>query len=173
LSIGYAVVSSVNLTISGSASGESRELKVYFDGAVDVSNSSKVTASASGKTGTASVSNLTLNETVTIKYLINNDEIDVDASVNVSYSVPTSYFDIKVTEGSSSDLAMSTFNTVDDEYQIQPVAVWAQNTNFTINAKSKKWVVVTVKLIKTPITEADSTFNFTIDLGATPVNVSA
>ena len=70
LSIGYAVVSSVNLTISGSASGESRELKVYFDGAVDVSNSSKVTASASGKTGTASVSNLTLNETVTIKYLI-------------------------------------------------------------------------------------------------------
>lgn len=173
LSVGYAVVSSVNLTITGSVTGESRDLKVYFEGTVDKSNATKVTASASNRTGSASITNMTLNETVTIEYLINNDETDVNANLDVTYTPSNSYFDINVTNRTSGDLSVPTFNVIDNDYEVLPVAVWLKNANFDINAGAKMWLIVTVKMIKTPVTEADSKFDFNINIDASPVSATA
>jgi uncharacterized protein YaiE (UPF0345 family) len=177
LSVGYAVVSSVNLTITGSVSGESRELNVYFNGQVENTsmNSSKVRASASGKNGTLTISNLTLNEALGAKFLVVNNEKDVDANVVVSY-YSNEYFktrinssDFNATSGGSTGGAVT--------MSLRPVAIWAEDPpstfSFTIPANSKKWLEVGVQLIKTPISEAASTYNINVSIEASPVSATA
>lgn len=145
LGVGYAVVSSVTLEISGTASVEESDLKVSFKEVKEVSNSTKVSASVNStdsKKANITVTGLTLNESVTATYTIQNEESDVAAEVvqgSITNDKPT-YFEV------TTDL--TTAKTVD--------------ANGTID------VVVTVKLIKTPIDSADSTAIITIPFTATP-----
>ena len=85
LSVGYAVVNSVTLSVTGTSTAATEDLAVYFDGTTSVS-SGKVTATATNGTTSASilVKDLSLNETVTATYTVINNETDVGASYIVN-----------------------------------------------------------------------------------------
>ena len=145
LGVGYAVISAVDMTITGSASAQSEDLAVKFS-AVTTSNNSKVDAkiNADTLTGTVTVSSLGLNESQTVTYTIQNNETDVNASViesTLTNSNPE-YFEV------TSDI--STAKTVD--------------AGGTITVK------LTIKLIKTPVVEANNSTNITLKLKASPLN---
>ena len=141
LSVGYAVVSSVSLSITGTVAAGSTDLKVSFNGTKTVSNLSKGSASvtAGSKTATFTASNLTLNESITYTYTVQNTETDVAANVSLSVSGNNEYFTATVSPTSIS---------------IQPSAT-------TI-------VTVVVKMIKTPVNSANSSAEFTVTLNAAP-----
>lgn len=145
LGVGYAVVSSVDLTITGTAGVKTSDLKVSFEGTVATDPTEKVTATATkGElTATINVKDLELNDTVTATYTIQNEETDVNASV------------IKA-------------SITNDKAEYFEVTTDMDDTAKTINAGATGTVKVTVKLIKTPIAEADSTANITIKLTASP-----
>lgn len=142
LGVGYAVVSNVGLSISGTASVGESELKVSFEGTV-TPDSDKVTGTAvkGGKTGTISVTGLTLNEVVSIDYTIQNEETDVDANV------------IKA-------------NIINDKAEFFEVTTDTDTTAKSIAAGATGTVKVNVKLIKTPVNKDDSTANITVNLTA-------
>lgn len=146
LGVGYAVVSSVNLTISGTAKVQSSNLKVSFNGTTEVSNAEKVTATATNKSLSANIAvkDLTLGESVTATYTIQNEETDVNAEVIKASIVndKTDYFEVTTDVDSSAK---------------------------TITAGGTTTVTVTVKLAKTPVLETDSTANITVNLTASPV----
>ena len=145
LGIGYAVVSSVNLDIGGTANVENANLKVVFNGNTEISNAEKVTATAVDNSLSASilVEDLQLNEVVTATYYIKNKETDVNASVIVS--------DIE--------------NDKEDFFE---VSTDISQTAKTIEAGGVDKVTITIKLIKTPITAEDSKANIRILLVASP-----
>lgn len=144
LAVGYAVVNSVNLTVTGTAGAGTQTLDVYYNGETSVSDSSKVIATATnGSTSaTITVSNLTLNESVTATYTIKNNEIDVDANYYVS----------NITLSNSDYFSITT-----DSSETKSIAAGGKNT-----------ITVTVTMIKTPITSTNSTSSITIDLSAEP-----
>lgn len=146
LGVGYAVVSNVGLEISGSASVKSANLKVSFNGTTSVSDDTKVTAEATNGSlaGTINVSNLTLNETVTATYTIKNEETDVSASV-IKESI------------------------TNDKSEFFQVTTDVDSVAKTIDAGGTTTVTVSVKLIKTPISDADSTATIKVNLTASPV----
>lgn len=148
LGIGYAVVNTTALSISGSASVGDASLKVAFNGTAEVTEAAKadkVTATAADNslTGTINVSNLTLNEEVTVKYGIKNSESDVNAEV-LKESIENN---------------KSTYFQVTTDVDSSPV---------TINADGTDYVNVTVKLIKTPVSTDDSTATIKVNLTASP-----
>lgn len=150
LGVGYAVVSSVSLTITGSAGAQTENIDVSFNGTVTKSSSSKVEASATADTLTANiiVSDLTLNETVTATYTVVNKETDVAASLaNTS-----------ITNNKSNYFEVTT--------SIDPTTGTICPNNGTAT------VTVSVKMIKTPVSADDSTANITLSYSATPVDVS-
>ncbi len=150
LGVGYAVVSSVNLTITGSAGAQSEDIDVSFNGTTTVSNASKVQASATAGTlgANIAVSDLTLNETVTATYTVVNKETDVAATLaNTS-----------ITNNKSTYFEVTT--------SINPTTGTICPNNGTAT------VTVSVKMIKTPVASADSTANITLNYSATPVDVS-
>lgn len=146
LGVGYAVVSSVNLDISGTAKVKESNLKVSFNGVTTVSSADKVTATATdgSLSATIAVTDLTLNESVTATYTIKNEETDVDASV----------------------IKASIENNKPDYFE---VTTDVDSTPKTITAGSTTTVTITVKLIKTPVATDDSTANITVNLTASPV----
>ena len=75
LSVGYAVISAVDMTISGTAAAATEDLDVEFVSAT-TSNSTKVKAGVNTDTLTANitVSDIVLNETLTATYTIINNE---------------------------------------------------------------------------------------------------
>lgn len=177
LSVGYAVVNSVNLTVSGSAGAGTETLDVYFTGNTSVSNGDKATATAvtNGRTGTMNVKNLVLNETVSLEYEITNDETDVDASLEILYPFSNDYFEVSIDEktghGSSAPVSAHGMN----DYYVQQVAVWGPTMNsktFVIPAGETRTYVLSVKLIKTPISSSDDYLDFDITIEASPVNSS-
>lgn len=148
LGIGYAVVNSVSLTITGTVSAGSENLDVYFTGTPKVSNSSKVTATSTtgSLTGTISVNNLTLNETVTATYIITNNETNVGALITpdaITNSNPD-YFQV-TTSVKYGDVLCPSHGTTEE-------------------------VTITVKLIKTPITTSTNTTNISAKFKATPTD---
>lgn len=145
LGVGYAVVSSVDLTISGTAKVKSSNLKVSFNGTATPS-SDKVTATATDKSLSANiaVTDLTLGESVTATYTIQNEETDVNAQI----------------------LKKSITN---DKEAYFKVTTDVDSSAKTITAGGTTTVTVTVELIKTPVESADSTANITVTLEATPV----
>ena len=146
LGVGYAVVSSVDLNITGTASVKGATLNVAFNGTTEVSSEEKVTATATDGSlaGTITVKDLELNESVTATYTIKNTETDVDASV----------------------LKSAITNDKEDYFEVTT----SVDTNaVTVTSGSTATVTVTVKLIKTPVADADSTANIGIKLTATPV----
>lgn len=146
LSVGYAVVSSVTLSVTGTSIAATEDLEVYFNGTTSVS-SSKVTATATNGTTSASilVNDLTLNETVTATYTVVNNETDVGASyivndINLSNS---EYFSVTTDASSARNIA----------------------------AKGTNTITVTVKMVKTPVDSSKSSSTITINLTATPKNI--
>lgn len=146
LSVGYAVVNSVTLSVTGTSTAATEDLEVYFNGTTSVS-SSKVTATATNGTTSASilVKDLTLNETVTATYTVVNNETDVGASylvnsINLSNS---EYFSVTTDASSARSIA----------------------------AKGTNTITVTVKMIKTPVDSSMSSSTITINLTATPKNL--
>ena len=146
LSVGYAVVNSVTLSVTGTSTAATEDLEVYFNGTTSVS-SSKVTATATNGTTSASilVKDLTLNETVTATYTVVNNETDVGASylvnsINLSNS---EYFSVTTDASSARSIA----------------------------AKGTNTIIVTVKMIKTPVDSSKSSSTITINLTATPMNI--
>lgn len=150
LGVGYAVISSVNLTITGSAGAQSESINVSFNGTTAVSNSSKVQASSTAGTlgANITVSDLTLNETVTATYTVVNKETDVAA----------------VLDNTSITNNKSTYFEVITSINQTAGSICPDNGTAT--------VTVSVKMIKTPVTTADSTANITLNYTATPVDVS-
>lgn len=146
LSVGYAVVNSVTLTVTGTAGSVSENIDVYFTGTPQVSNSSKVTATSTSGSLTASikVSDLTLNETVTATYNVENNETDVAALL--------------------SQESLTNSNT-----EHFTVTATIDNSGYVCTKKSKTTkVTITVKMIKTPVAETDSSANITLKLKAEP-----
>lgn len=148
LGVGYAVVSSVELTISGTATVKDANLKVSFNGTTDVSDSTKVTATATNGSLSAniSVTDLTLGESVTATYTIQNEETDVNAQIqkkSITTNGKDAYFEVTTDVDSS------------------PKTIAAKGGTTT--------VTVTVTLKQTPVESADSTANITVTLEATPV----
>lgn len=146
LGVGYAAVSTVTLNIDGTATVASEALKVFFNGQTEVSDGEKVVASSVDDSLNASiaVTDLKLNEVVTATYTIKNEETDVNASVIKS-------------------------SITNDKEEFFEVTTSVDSSAATINAGSTGKVTVTIKLIKTPVEEEDSTANIQIDLNASPV----
>lgn len=146
LGVGYAVVNSVGLDISGSATVKGASLKVSFNGETETSSTDKVTATATDGSLSASIAvkDLTLNESVTATYTIKNEETDVNASV----------------------IKASIENDKSDYFE---VTTDVDTTAKTITAGGTSTVTITVKLIKTPVTSADSTATIKVSLTASPV----
>ena len=141
LCVGYAVVNSVTLSITGSAAAGNTDLKVSFNGTKTVSNPSKgsATVTAGSKTATFTASNLTLNESITYTYTVQNTETDVAANISLSTTGSGSYF-----------------------------IVTATPTSTVIQPGTTSVVSVVVKMIKTPVSSTDNTASFTITLNAVP-----
>ncbi len=158
LGVGYAVVSTVTLTISGSATMAPVELNVGFNGTVsgDVTNattgatatgSNSGTSSTGVKTATLTVTNLAaVNDYVTVTYTVQNYETDVDANVYVSNIAndKSSFFEV----------------TTDSTGSANKKAVTKNNGTNTITVK--------VKLIARPTTAADNEATITITLTGEP-----
>lgn len=150
LGVGYAVVSSVTLGITGTGSTVSTDLKVVYDG-VNTNSGARVTAQTGAddsKAATFTVENMVLNVTEYAEFEIKNKETDVNATVKV----PTvnfdndEFFDVKVYYNDT---------------------LWTANQ--TLNAQATAKVKVTVTLIKTPVEAADSTTTVSVEFDADPV----
>ena len=141
LGIGYAVVNSVTLTVTGTAGAGSETIDVSFNGTKTISNSTKGSANvtAGSTTATFTASNMTLNESITFTYTIQNKETDVAADVTISATGSNSYF-----------------------------TVTASPTSTTIQPRSTSVVTVVVKMIKTPINSSDGSASFTVSINAVP-----
>lgn len=147
LSIGYAVVNSVSLSITGTSVAATKDLSVHFNGTTSVSNSSKVTATATKGSTSASISvkDMTLNETLTATYTVVNEEEDVGASFQVtSINLSnTEYFAVTTDASSAKSIAAGGTNTI----------------------------TVTITMIKTPVSSSSSATTVTIGIDATPKNL--
>lgn len=155
LGVGYAVVQEVDLTISGTASVKGSTLAVYFNGETskeDATNG-KVTATATNKTLAANitVTDLTLNETVTATYTVVSEETDVAAKISKE--------SITVLDTATKKKDLSSYFEVSTDVDTTPK---------TLAAGGETTVTVTVKLIKTPVEEADSKGDITVNLLVEP-----
>lgn len=167
LSIGYAVVNSVSLSITGNATSATKNLDVEFTSSTTVSNTSKASASASGHTAYATATDLTLNETISFGYYIINNEEDVNSQVTITIPAPTEYFEITITPQKPYQSSIS--STLNNEDEIVRLATTGSTTKtYTIPKKFILYFKINVTMIKTPITEQDSSFNFQIDIDAQP-----
>ena len=150
LGVGYAVVSSQNLSISGTASVAASTLDVVFT--EDITTAGKGTTTAtktSDLAATISVTGLTeVGDVATATYTIKNNEKDLAAEITKASITNNKEAFFKVT------------TTVD-------------STATTIAKEGTATVTVTVELIKMPIEESDSTATISVNLLATPVQPTA
>ena len=145
LGVGYAVVSSVELTIGGTATVKDAELRVDIASVSDdkTANASVVHSltGTHAKSDEFTITNMTLNEEVTMTYTIDSHEEDVVATltaVNITNSNDTYY---------------------SAEYTITDSSVGKDNT---------ATVVVKVKMIKTPVAAENGSATFGLTITATP-----
>ena len=143
LGVGYAVVNKITLTFNGEATVGEADLKVAIT-AVTSSTDENVEKSFSDKEGTFKVSNMTLEQEVTFTFTVTNKETDIVAKLT----------DANVVKGNT-------------EYF---TATYVVNDGDAIQPGDSATVVVTVKMVKTPVTENDSKAEFTYTLNAVPVN---
>ena len=144
LSVGYAVVNSVELDISGAAAAVAQDLKVSFKSATPTSGDVKGTVTEGSLSASITANNLTLNNPVTVTYVVENSETDVNALIKE-----------KTITNSNEEYFSVTTNVKD---------------GVTCNAKSTTNVVVTVTLIKTPVESEDNSASIDIVLSASPIN---
>lgn len=158
LSIGYAVVNSVTLTVSGSSSSMTTTLKTEFTGNVYVSNPSKASVTfIDSKNIRVNVSNLELNEQVEIELEVINNEQDITVHYLVSDFITSKingeYFIITL------DFGVGLTGTNVGYQSIYP---------FIAKPGEKVTGKATIELIKTPITEEDNEIEFTLTTLAEP-----
>lgn len=139
LGVGYAVVNTVVLTFNGEATVANADLKVAITG-VTSSKNENVVKSFTDKTGTFEVSNMTLEETVTFTFTVKNNETDVTAKLteNTAVTGNNDYFE----------------------------ASYVIENGDSIAPGGTATVVVTVRMKKTPVTEANGTATFEFKLDA-------
>lgn len=150
LGVGYAVVSNVTLEFGGSATVADAELKVDIASVEDnkptgVTVTHSIDGTTHAKKDTFTITGMTLNETVTMTYTIDNHETDVDATIAEKVALKndnTEYFNAT--------------------YKINGADI-ARNGGTTT-------VTVTVTMIKTPVVAAQGTANISFSLEAAPVN---
>lgn len=149
LGVGYAIVSSVDLTIGGTAGVKNASLKVDFESVADTKTSGATishTLTQHAKEDEFTITDMVLNETVTMEYTVANHETDVDADLTEKIALSNNnpeYFEVS--------------------YKI--------NGN-EIKAGGTTTVTVTVKLVKTPVTEAQGKTTVSLTLNAAPKNNS-
>lgn len=145
LGVGYAVVSDVVLTINGSASVGTEDLKVSFEGTVAADQGVTASATKGSLTGNIEVTGLDhIGDTATATYTIQNLETDVAAEITKE----------SITVSNSGYFKVTT--SVD-------------NDALTIARNNTGTVTVTVELIKMPITAEESTTSITVKLNAAAV----
>ena len=84
LGVGYALVNSVTLNVTGTGTSKTQELEVIFKEETIVTNSEKVVATKKEDedlSANLEVKNLKLNETVAATYTVQNKELDVHANL--------------------------------------------------------------------------------------------
>lgn len=158
LSVGYAVVNSVTLTVSGSASSITTTLKTEFTGNTYISNTSKASVTfIDSKNIRVNVRDLELNEQVEIELEIINNEQDITVHYLVSDFITSNingeYFKI------IPDFGIGLTGTSKSYQSISP---------YIAEPGEKVTGKATIKLIKTPITEEDSEIEFTLTTLAEP-----
>ena len=146
LGVGYAVVSSVDLKINGTAKGvESATLKVEFTKVEDTVNADLVKShslTAPGTSDTFEISGMELNKTVTMVYTVANNETDINADLSVELTNNNSeYFEVTYVVAESA-----------------------------LNAGKTTTVTVNVKMVKTPVVSEKNTATIGLTITATPVN---
>ena len=151
LGVGYAVISGVTLTISGSASTETRDLDVVISAATPNDNTKDVYGEVSNPNdlnATIHVANMkAVNETQTVTYTIKNNETDVAAEISKKSISPASneYFEVTTSVDSSTVTAQPNGTTTVD---------------------------VTVKLKKIPLESSAASTDITVQLNAEAVQPS-
>lgn len=151
LSVGYAVVNSVSLSVTGSASAGTTEINTFFTGETITTKTSSATVTPTVTSGSKSASltieNMSLNETVKVEYQIANEEKDIGALVTVdsiTNSNPT-YYDVTAS--------------------IKYAAVMCESSS---TSEDYNTLILTVKLKKTPINASDEKTNIGVSINATP-----
>ena len=159
LGVGYAVVSSVDLTISGSASVKDAELKVDIENVDDSSTGDAVvehTWKQCDQEDKFTITDMVLNETVTITYTVKNHESDVDATLAEKVALTNS----------NEEYFSASYSIVDAEGVAKT----------SLAAGEEAFIVVTVQLDKTPVDSKynSATIGFTVSATAddnkTPAN---
>ena len=146
LGVGYAVVNTVNITLGGTATVGDAPIKVTIYNVHSTTTGNAIInhtwTGENDTTDTFSISNMSLNEQVTIKYTIKNYETDVTSTISEIGNITnsnTEYFEVVRTNSIS---------------EIKP----GQTGEVTI----------VVKLKKTPINESEGTATISYTLKATP-----
>jgi hypothetical protein len=131
---------------------------------------------------------MTLNETIILEYEIENNETDVDANLEIEVPESTSYFNIAIEYSTSALPAANILNkeatiiplinsnsskSSSKNYKVEFLKTHAGGTavnviNHTIPASQISIIKITVKLIKTPVTAADSSIDFDVNITASP-----
>lgn len=144
LGVGYAVVSTVQLSFTGNVQGVAdAELKVKIAGTV-TSNADKAGFEGTDKASTFTINNMTLNEEFTVTYTIKNEETDIKATLAEAVAL----------------------NNTNPEYFNATYTI----NGAEIPAGGTTTVTVTVKMIKTPVLDSQNTAKITFTLDAKPVN---
>ena len=155
LGVGYAAVTGVNLTLSGSAAAKAKGLDVAFNGSTDsdqtVGSGATITPTASEHSLTANiaVTNLeSVGDTITATYTIENYETDVAASLTTA----------------------SITNTNSEYFEVTSNIPTSSGTPVSLAAGGTTDLVVTVRLIKTPVTSQYNSTDITVVVNAAPVD---
>ncbi len=148
LGVGYAIVNSTNLTVTGTAGTETRNLDVIIS-AADPTSGAYYGTTNNSTSATITVTGMsTVNETKTVTYTVSNRESNLDATVYVE---------------SQSNIVVSK-----PSYFSATTSITGSGNAITVPANSTATFTVTVKLDAIPIESADSTTDITITIKADP-----
>ena len=165
LGVGYAVVSQVTLTITGTAGAKTQNLKVVYDGVnsgITNGDTNKVTAITSADdtiTATFTLTDMVLNTPAELEFEIENKESDVNATLSlptITQNTKSSFFSVTF---AYKDSAMSGAGTY---------SAWSSGTK-TLAHGAKATVKVIVTLTNTPIESTDSETSIGVSINAAPV----
>ena len=144
LGVGYAVVSQVTLTFGGTATGVAETtLKVDIEGVNDSKTGVTHTLNGCGISDSFTIDDMTLDEVVTMTYTVKNHEKDVAATLT----------GVQLTNTNS--------EYFEANYSIE---------NPNLAALGTTTVVVTVKMVKTPVVTEKNTAKIDFTINAVPVN---
>lgn len=143
LGVGYAIVSTIELTFGGTVTVGESPLNVTISNTQSTSNeTAKIVHSwknPSDISDTFTISEMSLNETVTITYTIKNNETDVVATLSESGSLTnsnTEYFEVTKINNLS-ELEPGETGTITITVKLKKTPVTEENGRTTISYKVK------------------------------------